>query len=45
MASDKVIFSPHVAGVSIEAQGRIITTTITNIIKVMKGQIPESLVN
>lgn len=44
-AGDKVIFSPHVAGVSIEAQGRIITTTITNIIKVMKGQIPESLVN
>jgi phosphoglycerate dehydrogenase-like enzyme len=45
MASDKAIFSPHVAGVSIEAQGRIITATITNIIKVMKGQIPESLVN
>jgi phosphoglycerate dehydrogenase-like enzyme len=45
VAGDKVILSPHVAGVSQEAQGRIITTTITNIVKVMKGEIPESLVN
>ena len=44
-AADKVILSPHVAGVSQEAQGRIITMTISNIIKVMQGQIPESLVN
>ena len=45
VAGDKVILSPHVAGVSQEAQGRILTTTITNIVKVMKGEIPESLVN
>lgn len=45
VAGDKVIFSPHVAGVSQEAQGRILTATITNIVKVMKGEIPENLVN
>jgi glyoxylate reductase len=45
VAGDKVILSPHVAGVSQEAQGRILTATITNIVKVMKGEIPESLVN
>jgi len=45
VAGDKVILSPHVAGVSQEAQGRILTTTITNIVKVMKGEIPESLIN
>jgi len=44
VAGDKVILSPHVAGVSQEAQGRILTATITNIVKVMKGEIPESLV-
>ncbi len=44
-AADNVILSPHVAGVSQEAQGRIITMTISNIVKVMQGQIPESLVN
>lgn len=45
VAGDKVILSPHVAGVSQEAQGRILSTTITNIVKVIKGQTPESLVN
>ena len=44
-AADNVILSPHVAGVSQEAQGRIITMTISNIVKVMQGQVPESLVN
>lgn len=45
LSGDKVILSPHVAGVSQEAQGRIITMTIANIVKVMQGQAPESLVN
>ena len=45
VAGDKVILSPHVAGVSQEAQGRILTATITNIVKVIKGEIPENLVN
>jgi len=45
VSGDKVILSPHVAGVSQEAQGRILTATITNIVKVMKGEIPGSLVN
>ena len=45
VTGDKVILSPHVAGVSQEAQGRILTATITNIVKVMKGEIAESLVN
>jgi len=45
VAGDKVILSPHVAGVSQEAQGRILTTTITNIVKFMKGQTLESFVN
>lgn len=45
LSGDKIILSPHVAGVSQEAQGRIITMTIANIVKVMQGQAPESLVN
>lgn len=45
MAGDRVILSPHVAGVTQEAQGRIINMTIANIVKVMQGQSPESLVN
>lgn len=45
MIGDKLILSPHVAGVSLEAQERILTTTITNIIKAMQGQSPDNIVN
>lgn len=44
MAGDKVILSPHVAGVTQEAQGRIINMTFGNIVKVMNGQRAENLV-
>jgi len=44
-AGDKLLLSPHVAGVSQEAQGRIITMTIENIARVMRGQEPWNLVN
>jgi len=42
---DKLLLTPHVAGVSQEAQGRIITMTIENIVAVMKGGNPVNLVN
>lgn len=42
---DKVLLSPHVAGVTQEAQGRIISMTIENIVAVMRGQAPQNLVN
>lgn len=44
-AGDKVILTPHIAGVSQEAQGRILTMTIDNIIRVMRGREPENKVN
>jgi phosphoglycerate dehydrogenase-like enzyme len=44
LAGDKVILSPHIAGVTQEAQGRIITMTISNIVRVIQGQPPENLV-
>ncbi len=43
--SDRLLFSPHVAGVSIEAAGRIINAAVANIARVLKGEPPESLVN
>jgi phosphoglycerate dehydrogenase-like enzyme len=43
--SDRVMFSPHVAGVTDEAAGRIINMAAANIARVLKGDIPESLVN
>ncbi len=44
LAGDKVILTPHIAGVTQEAQGRIITMTIANIVRVMQGQSPENLI-
>jgi phosphoglycerate dehydrogenase-like enzyme len=43
--SDKVLLSPHVAGVTDEAAGRIINMAAENIARVLKGDAPESLVN
>jgi len=43
--SDKVLLSPHTAGVSDEAAGRIISMATANIARVLKGEEPESVVN
>ncbi len=43
--SDRLLLSPHVAGVSNEEAGRIITMAAANIARVLKGEAPESLVN
>ncbi|MGC9323315.1 MAG: 2-hydroxyacid dehydrogenase [Desulfomonilia bacterium] len=43
--SDKFLLSPHTAGVSDEAAGRIINMATANIAKVLKGEEPDSLVN
>lgn len=43
--SEKLLFSPHVAGVTDEAAGRIINMAAANIARVLKGEEPESLVN
>jgi phosphoglycerate dehydrogenase-like enzyme len=43
--SEKLLFSPHVAGVTDEAAGRIINMATANIARVLKGENPESLVN
>jgi phosphoglycerate dehydrogenase-like enzyme len=43
--SAKLIFSPHIAGVTDEAVGRIINMATANIARVLKGEKPESLVN
>ena len=43
--SDRLLLSPHVAGVSQEAAGRIITMAAANIARALKGELPESQVN
>jgi phosphoglycerate dehydrogenase-like enzyme len=43
--SERLLFSPHVAGVTDEAAGRIINMATANIARVLKGDKPESLVN
>ena len=43
--SEKLLFSPHVAGVTDEAAGRIINMATINIARVLKGEDPESLVH
>jgi phosphoglycerate dehydrogenase-like enzyme len=43
--SDKVLLSPHVAGVTDEAAGRIINMAAANIARVLKGEHPDSLIN
>jgi phosphoglycerate dehydrogenase-like enzyme len=42
---DRLLLSPHVAGVSQEAAGRIITTAAANIARALKGELPESQIN
>jgi phosphoglycerate dehydrogenase-like enzyme len=43
--SEKLLFSPHVAGVTNEAAAMIINMATANIARVLKGEKPESLVN
>jgi phosphoglycerate dehydrogenase-like enzyme len=43
--SERLLFSPHVAGVTDEAARRIINMATANIARVLKGEKPESLVN
>jgi phosphoglycerate dehydrogenase-like enzyme len=43
--SDRLLLSPHVAGVTNEAAGRIINMAAANIARVLKGEEPESVVN
>lgn len=43
--SERLLLSPHVAGVTDEAAGRIINMATANIARVLKGEKPESLVN
>ncbi len=43
--NDKVLLSPHIAGVTDEAAARIINMATTNIAWVLKGNVPSSLVN
>ena len=45
VVSEKLLLSPHVAGVTDEAAGRIINMATANIARVLKGEKPESLVN
>lgn len=42
---DRLFLSPHTAGVTDEAAGRIINRAAANIARVLKGEEPESLVN
>lgn len=42
---NKVLFSPHVAGVSNEAAGRIINMALGNIARVLKGEEPHYVIN
>jgi len=43
--SDRLLLSPHVAGVTKEAVGRIINMSAANIARVLRGEEPQSLVN
>ncbi|MGB5218486.1 MAG: 2-hydroxyacid dehydrogenase [Smithella sp.] len=43
--NDKLLFSPHVAGVTDEGAGRIINMAVANIARLLKGEKLESLVN
>ena len=43
--SERLLLSPHVAGVTDEAAGRIINMAAANIARVLKGEKPESSVN
>lgn len=45
MDNDKLLLSPHSAGVTDESAGRIINMATANIARVLKGEPPESVVN
>ena len=45
MESEKLLFSPHVAGVTDEGAGRIINMAAANIARLFKGEKLVSLVN
>lgn len=42
--NDKLLFSPHIAGVTDEAAGRILNRAAANIARILKGEKPESLI-
>ncbi|HQQ50459.1 MAG TPA: NAD(P)-dependent oxidoreductase, partial [Spirochaetota bacterium] len=42
--NDRLLLTPHVAGVSIESQIRIINLTIENIIAVISGREPVNII-
>ncbi len=44
MDGDRVLLTPHVAGVTIESQMRIITMSIENVAAVLSGREPESII-
>ncbi|MBP7230464.1 MAG: 2-hydroxyacid dehydrogenase [Syntrophaceae bacterium] len=44
MENDKLLFSPHIAGVTDEAAGRILNRAAANIARFLKGEKPESLI-
>jgi phosphoglycerate dehydrogenase-like enzyme len=44
-AGDRLILSPHVAGVSNEAASRIITMSAANVARVLKGEEPLHVIN
>jgi D-3-phosphoglycerate dehydrogenase len=37
---DNVLFSPHIAGVTVESQGRFIEETVANVIRYIQGVEP-----
>ena len=43
--NERLLLSPHVAGVTDEAAGRIINMAASNIARVLKGENPELFVN
>lgn len=45
LESDRLVLSPHVAGVTGEAAGRIINMAAANIARVLKGLAPDHVVN
>jgi phosphoglycerate dehydrogenase-like enzyme len=45
LESERPLFSPHVSGVTDEAAGRIINMAAANIVRMLKREKPESLIN
>ena len=45
LENEKLLLSPHIAGVTDESAGRIINMATANIARVLKGEEPQSLIN